>query len=143
MNKKSLSIIAASLCIFSIIGCGSKKTDKKDKKNNTKVTTSTVSDDDKIDYYWTGTYKLQDGSGDLKINKTDDKNMTFSISGKNSNNQEIAQTDGTASLNEDFATYKSDDGAIISFCFVNGTGIDVRTYDKDGNETFAGTYAQV
>lgn len=142
MNKKSLSIIAATLCIFSIIGCGSKKTDKKDKKANSKVTTSTVAKDDEIDYYWTGSYKLQDGSGDLKINKTDDENMTFSISGKNNNNQEIAQIDGTATLAEDFATYKGDDGVIISFCFVNGTGIDVRVYDKDSNETFVGTYAQ-
>ena len=144
MNKKFLSIVAASLCIFSIIGCGSKKDNKKETKSKSKVTTSTVKDDVKIDYYWTGTYKLKDGTGDLKVNKTDSKNMKFSISGKNNKNQEIVGVNnGTADLEEDFASYKYEDGSTISFCFVNGTGIDVKVYDKDSNEIFAGTYEQV
>lgn len=157
MGKSVKRIVALILtvCLFSFVGCGKDKDKSKDKKNKTEVTESDNGDFDfdkdiieadpneepeVINYEWTGEYSLENGTGSLKINKVDEKNVSFSIDGKTNEGKELKTIEGNATISEDIGTYQGEDGTIISFIFVQGDSVEVRVYDIDKNEVFAGDY---
>lgn len=158
-NIKKLITIALCLCVFSFVGCGKDKSkDTTDDKNNTEVTDNSQNEGDFdfekdiieedpneepeiVQYEWSGEYYLKNGTGTLKINKVDEKNINFSIEGKtDGDGKELQLIEGNAAVSEDIGTYQGEDGTIISFIFVQSDSVEIRVYDVDKNEIFTGVY---
>lgn len=167
MNKKIKASVLLTLSMLMLCGCSdirdeakkaksnktevsdSKKSEVKEEGNNETTdtessnteSTSIISEEEgALKYNWNGNYVLKNGTGNLTITQKDDKSFDFKISGKNDeDDKKIDEISGTASIDEDFATYKYEDGRIMSFYIIAKSSIEVSVYNGE-NEEFIGAY---
>ena len=159
MRKRLNALIMLVLASTMLIGCGSSSNDNSESKgNDTEVTenqsTNETSEEEtensesaseeetgeKLKYDWNGEFNLSEGTGSLKITQKDENTFDFEITGEKGD-KKIDETKGSASIDEDFASYKYEDGKTMSFFIVARSSVEVAVFSSDGEEVFSGSYA--
>ena len=161
MRKRLNALIMLVLASTMLIGCGSSSNDKKESKENGKEVTENQNTNEtsegeetegsessseeesageKLKYDWNGEFNLSEGTGSLKITQKDENTFDFEITGEKGD-KKIDETKGSASIDEDFASYKYEDGKTMSFFIVAGSSVEVSVFTAEGEEVFSGSYA--